>query len=81
VFLRQSLGAGVTSDLEISSSGGSSMASKAERLKKLLASGRKVANSAQKSFLKAEDQLASIEDRESRRATRQAERIPEVGRG
>ena len=47
------------------------MASRAARLKKLLSSSRRTANQVQSSFLKAEDQLSDLEDRESRRADRE----------
>ncbi len=47
-------------------------ASRAEKLKKLLASSKKTSEQAQKAFLKAEDRLTAIEDRESRRKERSA---------
>lgn len=41
-----------------------------ERLRKLLAGTRKTSDQAQKSFLKAEDVLSSLEDREQARVAR-----------
>lgn len=43
---------------------------KAERLRRLVAETKRTADQAQKSFLKAEDRLAEVEERERRRAER-----------
>lgn len=46
------------------------MAQRAQRLKDLLAASRRTANEAQRSFIKAEDALNALEDREARRSER-----------
>jgi hypothetical protein len=47
------------------------MARRAEKLRKLLAASKKTADQAQKSFLKSEDVLASLEERKQRRRDRE----------
>lgn len=56
------------------------MAKHADRLKKLLAGDQRTANSAQRSLVKAEDALSSLEEREERRRERTARDVPEVVR-
>jgi len=46
------------------------MAQRAKRLKDLLAASRRTADQAQKSFLRAEDALNGLEEREARRSER-----------
>lgn len=59
------------------------MARRADALKRLIAGSRKTADQTQKSFLKAEDVLSTLEDREHRRAgrsdDRMVERFPAIG--
>jgi hypothetical protein len=57
------------------------MARRAEALKRQLAASKQVSSQAQRSFLKAEDRLTELEEREARRASRPstpgvAERLP-----
>jgi 23S rRNA maturation mini-RNase III len=64
------------------------MAQRADKLKNLLSKTSKVAAQAQAAFLKAEDLLPSLEEREQRRVSREdqhrdkvAERLPAMKRG
>lgn len=62
------------------------MAQRATKLKGLLGAAQRTADQAQRSFLKAEDALAELEDREARREARDPdvesdlrERFPALG--
>jgi hypothetical protein len=46
------------------------MAQRAQRLREALATGQPISNQTQRSFLRAEDRLAELEEREARRAAR-----------
>lgn len=56
------------------------MAQRAPRLKKLLASDRRTSEQAQRSFMKTEDRLTELEDREQRRAERDRQHPDEADR-
>jgi hypothetical protein len=51
---------------------------RSQRLKSLLAQAKRTSDQAQRSLLKSEDALTVLEDRESRRAERDAETQAEV---
>lgn len=62
------------------------MAQRASKLKTLLGAAQRTADQAQRSFLKAEDALSAVEDREERREARAPdvesevrERFPAIG--
>ena len=47
------------------------MGQRSAKLRKLLTQSRRTADQAQKAFLRVEDQLSALEDREQRRADRE----------
>jgi hypothetical protein len=54
------------------------MARRAEALKRLLAASQQASSQAQRSFLKAEDRLAELEEREAKRTSRAGNRGPSI---